>query len=149
MSKPGTKTWLLFCLTLVAGFFVAGCGGGGGQSEDQSQGGGGSKEQADQGQEKKAPESKIALGRVVSANPEAKRIYLRPSNEEQGKKPIPFKLTPKATITLDGEEVELDAVEKGQQAQIEYVVRKDLNRARGVDLFNAGGGGETTGENTG
>lgn len=143
MFKAGTKTALLIFLVLVAGVVMAGCGGGGGQSEDQSQGGGGSEEQAN-GEKKKGPDVKVALGRVVSTNPEAKRINLRPSAEDQGKKPIPFKLTGKAKITLDGEEVELDAVEKGQQAQIDYVVRKDSNRARSVVLFTAGGG-ETTG----
>lgn len=35
-------------------------------------------------------------------------------------------------------------MKKGRQVQIEYVVRKDLNRARGVELFSAGRG-ETTG----
>lgn len=132
---------MLICLVLLSGLFVAGCGGGG-QSEDQSQGDGNSEENADQ--EKKTPKSKIALGRVVSVNTEAKRINVRPSTAEQGKEPIPFRLTPKARIRLDGEVVDLDAVERGQQVQMEYVTRKDLNRALSVELFSASGG-ETTG----
>lgn len=145
MLQRKSRALLLVCLVLVAGVAIAGCGGGGGQSEDQSQGGG-SEEQGnkEKKKEKKGPEVKVALGRVVSVSPEVKRINLRPSTEDQGNKPIPFKLTGKAKITLDGKKVELDAVEKGQQGQIEYIVRKDSNRARSVELFTAGGG-ETTG----
>ncbi len=79
---------------------------------------------------------------------ENKRFTLAPSTDEQGKKSIAFKAIPDAKITLDGEEVELADMKKGQQAKVEYVVREKLgvpNRARVLELFSNDGGGETTG----
>ena len=57
----------------------------------------------------------------------------------QGKKPVVFRLAQQTNITLAGKEAKLDDMEKGQQAQVEYVVRNDRNRARVVRLFEGGG----------
>jgi hypothetical protein len=131
----------LLVLILLAGI-LAGCGGGD-QSGNESQGGG-SQQQQDGGSgaqnKKDAPQAKIALGTVGAVNEKAERFTLRPSVEAQGKDPVLFKLTPEARVTLDGKEAGLADMQKGRQAQVEYVVKKDLNRARSVTLFSEGGG---------
>lgn len=139
-----SKALFLAMIVLIAGLLTS-CGGG-----DQS--GGGS--QQDGGAEEKkgenAPEKKIAFGTIGFVNPETERFTVRPSTEEQGQEPIAFKLAKKGKITLGGQEAELGDMKKGQQAQVEYVVRNDNNRARNVKLFegeNSGDdqGGEKTG----
>lgn len=131
LRKP-TLVPFFVVLVLCAGF-IAGCGGG--------QSGGGSQEQGDggQGEENPPQESKIALGTIQRVNTEAKRFTLEPSAEEQGEEPQAFKLTPQARITLGDKEAELADMEKGQQANVEYIVLKDLNRVRSVQLFEGGG----------
>lgn len=130
LRKP-ISTSFFVALVLCAGF-IAGCGGG--QSED------GSQEQGDggQGAEKPLQEAKIALGTIQRVNTEAKRFTLEPAAEEQGKEPQAFKLTPQAKIKLGDKQAELADMEKGQQASVEYIVLKDLNRVRSVQLFEAG-----------
>ncbi len=122
---------------------LAGCGGGD-QSQDGAAGdakqGGGDRQGAG-GQKPGAPESKVALGTVVFINPETERFTLRPAVEAQGEKPIPFKVAPKAEITLDEKEATFEDIEQGQQAQVTYVVRNDQNRVRTVTLFSKGESG--------
>ena len=92
-----------------------------------------------QGDEKPPQETKIALGTIQRVNTEAKRFTLIPASEERDKEPQAFKLTPQAKITLGDKEAELADMEKGQQANVEYIVLKDLNRVRSVQLFEGGG----------
>ena len=140
-----SKALLLATIVLISGLLTS-CGGGD-QAGSGSQQDGGGKEK----KEKNAPEKKIALGTVAFVNPETKRFTVRPSTEEQGEKPIVFKLGKKAKITLGGEEASMEDMKKGQQAQVEYVVKNDNNRVRSVKLFESGdsgddqGGGEKTG----
>lgn len=126
-------------LILLAGI-LAGCGGdqSGGGSQQQ-EGGGGSQNGGGAQKEKKARETKIMLGTVRAVDPDVERFTLRPSVEAQGKGSVPFRLTPKASITMDGKTVELADMQMNQQAQVEYIVRKDRNRAMSVTLFSAGG----------
>lgn len=141
---------LFFTVFLVLSVTVAGCGGGnqsGGEQpngeEPQGQGDGAA-------QKKNVPQVKIALGRIASVDAEAQKFSLRATTGEGGdeSKRIIFKLVKKnPNITLGGEEVQIEDMEKGQQAQVEYVVRKDRNLARVIELFEAGGdegGGEKT-----
>jgi hypothetical protein len=146
------STALRIALLLVLALFLSGCGGGGsgggseegggsgGQQEEQQAGG--EETTGSEGEEANGGGQKIALGQIASVNAEAGRFAIEPSTEDQGEEPITFKLTQGGTVTLEGEEVELSAMEEGQQAQVEYVVLKDLNRARKVELF---GGESTTG----
>jgi len=133
-----SKALFLTMIVLIAGLLTS-CGGGD-QSGSGSQQDGGAKEKKGN-----APEKKIALGTVGFVNPETKRFTVRPSTDEQGKKPIVFKLAKKAKITLAGKEVKQEDMKKGQQAQVEYVVRNDNNRARSVKLFESGGSGDDQG----
>ena len=142
----------LILLILLAGL-LAGCGGDD-QSGDRSQGDGASGKAEKQGGEaakKGVSATKIALGTVKRVNTEGKRrrIILKPSTEEQGKKPISFRITRQATITLDNEKAELTDIKEGQQAQITYVVRNEHNRAREVALISGGGANPKGGEETG
>lgn len=130
-------TFFLVLLVACVGF-MTGCGGDqseGGSQEQQGDGG-----QGEQDAQKPEQEGKIALGSIEAVNTEAKRFTLKPTVEEQGKEPQSFKLTPQAKVTLGDKQAELADMKKGQQAQVEYIVRKDLNRARSVQLFEGGGG---------
>lgn len=124
---------------------LTGCGGG-----DQT-GNGSEQDGAVKGEKGNAPEKKIALGTVALVKPEAERFTVRPNTDEQGKKPMAFKLTKKARIRFGGKEAKLEDMKRGQQAQVEYVVRNDRNRARSVKLFEGarGSGDDQGGEKTG
>jgi hypothetical protein len=142
---------VLFLATIVL-ILVTGCGD---QSGSRSQQDGGS--QAEQGenapvkQGKNAPKKKIVFGTVTFVNPKTEGFSVRPTIEEQGKKPVVFRLANQTSITLDGSEAKLEDMKKGQQAQVEYVERNERNRARSVRLFEADGGsqGEQGTEKTG
>jgi len=131
---------------LLAGLLAG--GGGGDQSGNGSQDGrsGGTKQRGGEaakregnGAVKKArPRARIALGTVRSVNPESRELTLEPSTPVQGKGPIPFKIAPNAIVTLDDKEAELAQIEKGQQAQITYILRNEVNVARQVALISGG-----------
>jgi len=134
--------FFVIAFVLLVGL-LAGCGGGDGSQGGEAggakrEGGGG---QGAGGQKAGASESKTALGTVVFINPETERFTLRPVVEAQGEKPIPFKVTPKAKITLDDKEATFEDMEQGQQAQVTYVVINDQNRVRTVTLFSKGESG--------
>ena len=149
---------LLVVSVLLAGL-LWGCGGGGDQSgsggsqggdeeqqgeahqgeaqQDEAQQGGGEQGQAAQGD---PPEAKIALGRVVAVVPDRRKIILRPSAEVQGGERMSFKVRDDAEISLNDQPAEMDGVQEGQQAQIEYIVVNEQNRARRVQLIAEGEG---------
>jgi hypothetical protein len=134
---------------LIAGL-LAGCGGGDqtgsgsqqkggnqakqGQNAPEKQGGGAPKQKA-----KNEPAKKVLFGTVTFVNPKTEGFSVKPTIKEQGKKPVVFRLAQQTGITLGGKEAKLEDMEKGQQAQVEYVVRNDRNRARVVRLFEGGG----------
>ncbi|QYJ16082.1 hypothetical protein Rxycam_01913 [Rubrobacter xylanophilus DSM 9941] len=145
MLRERNTVLTLFALILAALCLVAGCSGGGDENRQQSAGSdqqGNAAREEQRGGTGNRPALKIALGSVQSVNAEKERFTLKPSAEAQGEEPIPFKLAPEASITLDGRQAELSQMKPGQQAQVEYVVRENLavpNRARVVELFSAGG----------
>ena len=152
MHQRGISTVLfLVTIVLIAGS-LTGCGG---QSGSGSQQDGGSK--AEQGknapkkQGKNAPKKKIVFGTVTFVNPKTEGFSVRPTIDEQGNKPVAFRLANETSITLGGKEAKLEDMKKGQQAQVEYVERNERNRARSVRLFEAGGGSQDDqgGEKTG
>jgi hypothetical protein len=137
---PSTAHFLA-TIALIAGL-LTGCGGGD-QSGSGSQQDGGSKVEQGKNAPKKAknaPEKKILFGIVTFVNPKTEGFSVRPTVNEQGKKPVVFRLAKETRITLGGEGAKLEDMKKGQQAQIAYVERNDRNRARTVRLFEAGGG---------
>ena len=152
MHQRGLTTVLfLATIVLIAGL-LTGCGD---QSGSGSQQDGGSK--AKQGknapvkQGENAPKKKILFGTVAFVNPKTEGFSVRPTIDEQGNKPVAFRLARETTITLGGKEAKLEDMKKGQQAQVEYVERNERNRARSVNLFEAGGGSQDDqgGEKTG
>ena len=170
MHPRGFSTALFLAMTVLLVGLLAGCGGGdqggsgsqqdGGkqakqdqnapekqnQSAPKKQNGGASKQKG--GDE---PAKKILFGKVTFVNPKTEGFSVRPTIEEQGKKPVVFRLANETSITLDGKEAKLEDMKKGQQAQVEYVERNERNRARSVRLFNTGGGSQDDqgGEKTG
>jgi hypothetical protein len=154
MHQRGLSTVLfLVTIVLIAGL-LTGCGGGD-QSGSGSQQDGGSKAEQDQNAPKKqgknAPKKKILFGTVTFVNPKTEGFSVRPTIDEQGNKPVAFRLAKETSITLGGKEAKLEDMKKGQQAQVEYVERNERNRARSVRLFEAGGGSQDDqgGEKTG
>jgi len=131
LSKPRLIVPLLALLVAL----LAGCGGGqsgGSQSGEEQDGGGGQQES-----KKEARETKIAIGNVVSVKPDKRRIAVRPSRQVEGAERVVFKVRKNAEITLGGEKAEVADIAEGQQAQAEYVVKNDVNRAVSVQLFEA------------
>ena len=102
-------------------------------------------------QGKNAPKKNILFGTVTFVNPKTEGFSVRPTIDEQGNKPVAFRLAKETSITLGGKEAKLEDMKKGQQAQVEYVERNERNRARSVRLFEAGGGSQDdqSGEKTG
>ena len=152
LRRPSAALLLIVCV-LLAGL-LGGCGGGGDQSgsggsqggdeeqqgeaqQGEAQQGGGEQGQAAQGD---PPEFKIALGRVVAVVPDRRKIILRPSAEVQGGERMIFKVRDGAEISLNDQPAEMDVVQEGQQAQIEYITVNEQNRARRVELIAEGEG---------
>lgn len=154
MRPGGRSAALLLVLSLSLICLIAGCGGSGGgegQSDAGSQNGGSDGQQGGSqnggsqqgGSGGPAPESKIALGTIRRVNVEARRVVIKPNVEgqdQQQAKGMTFNVRKNAEISLGGEGAEMGAVAQGQNAQIEYIVQNERNRALSVELFE---GGET------
>ena len=76
-------------------------------------------------------------------------MVIRPTTAEGDPEPMPFKIGKQATITLDDEAAELADMKEGQEAQIRYVVREEVNLAREVTLISGEGATPGAGENIG
>ncbi|QIN84197.1 hypothetical protein GBA63_17225 [Rubrobacter tropicus] len=134
---------MLSRLRLIVPFFalivlLAGCGGGGGQADNAQGGGsqdGGGEEQKQS--KKEARETKIGVGNVVSVKPDKRRMVVMPSREAEDAEKLTLNVRKNAEITLGSEKAEMGDIAKGQQAQVEYVVKNDVNRAISVQLFKA------------
>jgi hypothetical protein len=146
-TRVPAATLFSIALVLLLGF-LAGCGGdqsgssesqGGGQQGGSEQGGG---EQAggqggEQGGEAAAEgpaQAKIVLGSIESVQPEKRKVVLKPSFEAQGGDQITFNVRKNAEIRVNDQEAELSDIKSGQQAQIEYVTKNDVNRAVSVEI---------------
>ncbi len=125
-------------LALLAAL-LAGCGGG-----EQSGGSGDGGQGQDQQQEskKETRETKIAVGNVVAVQADRRRIVVQPSQQAEGTEEVPLNVRKTAEITLGGEEAEMGDIAEGQQAQAQYIVKNDVNRAVSVQLFEAEGAPE-------
>ena len=142
MHLRGPSAALFVIVSILLAGLLAGCSGGGDQSGNGgSQGGEEQQGEAAQGNQADAPETKVALGRVIAVKTDRRKIILRPSAEQQGDRLV-FKVVDDAQITLDDQQAEMVDVQEGQQAQITYVVVNEQNRARVVGLIS---GDEGTG----
>lgn len=141
MYKRGLSAALSLAVIVLMVGLLAGCGGGdqsgsGAQQGGKANAGQGKKTPGEQG--KNAPGKKILLGTVTFVNPKTEGFSVKPTMKEQGKKPVAFRPAKNVKITLAGKEAKLEDMKKGQQAQVEYVVRNDRNRARSIRLFEGG-----------
>jgi hypothetical protein len=124
-------------LPLVLSFMLAGLlAGCGGSSGGQSGGGQQQGKAGGEAAKKKPLPSKIAVGTVRAYKEDKRRLSLRPAAKAQGQKPLGFKVRKNAQVTLDGKQAELKDIQEGQQAQIRYVVKNEINRAIIVQLFS-------------
>jgi hypothetical protein len=121
-------------LALLSAALLAACGGGG-QTEGSGDGGGGQDQQ--QESKKEAQETKIAVGNVIAVQPDRRRMVVQPSRQAEGPDKVPLNVRKTAEITLGDQKAEMGDIAEGQQAQAEYVVKNDVNRAVSVQLFEA------------
>jgi len=154
MHQRGISTVLfLVTIVLIVGL-LTGCGGGDRSGSGSQQDGGSKAEQGNNASKKRGkngPKKKILFGTVTFVNPKTEGFSVRPTIDEQGDKPVAFRLANETSITLGRKEAKLEDMKKGQQAQVEYVERNERNRARSVRLFESGGGSQDDqgGEKTG
>jgi hypothetical protein len=126
-------------LALLSAALLAGCGGGG-QTEGSGDGGGGQDQQ--QESKKEAQETKIAVGNVIAVQPDRRRMVVQPSQQAEGPDKVPLNVRKTAEIMLGDQKAEMGDIAEGQQAQAEYIVKNDVNRAVSVQLFEAEGSPE-------
>jgi len=138
VRRKRSSTLLLFVpLVFLSLLVIVGCGGGGDeQSKKQQQGAQPQQLSGEKGKtgKKVAPGRKIALGTVTAVDPKKERLHL---DQTKGR-PMSFKIGKTTKIMSGRKEVELSSVKKEQQAQVAYLVRNDLNRARAVHIFGGG-----------
>jgi hypothetical protein len=131
-------------LILLLGF-VAGCGGdqsgsgesqGGDQQGGDQQGGGeqGGGEQGGEAADEGPTQVKVSLGSIESVQPDERKLVLKPSFEAQGGDQITFNVRKNAEIQVKDQPAELSELQSGQQAQVEYVTKNDVNRAVSVQV---------------
>jgi hypothetical protein len=145
-TRVPAATLFSIVLVLLLGF-LAGCGGdqsGSGESQGGKQGGseqGGGEQAGGQGGEQggeaadeRPSQAKVALGSIESVKPDKRKVVLKPSFEAQGGDQITFNVRKNAEIRVNNQEAELSDIKPGQQAQIEYVTKNDVNRAVSVEI---------------
>ena len=128
-------------LALLAAALLAGCGGGE-QPEGSGDGDQGQDQQQQQEPKKEAQETKIAVGNVVAVQPDRRRMVVQPSQQAEGAEKVALNVRKTADITLGNQKAEMGDIAEGQQAQAEYIVKNDVNRAVSVQLFEAEGSPE-------
>jgi hypothetical protein len=146
-TRVPAATLFSILLVLLLGF-LAGCGGdqsgssesqGGGEQGGSEQGGG---EQAggqgggqgDESADEGPTQKKVALGSIESVKPDKRKVVLKPSFEAQGGDQITFNVRKNAEIQVKDQPAELSELQSGQEAQVEYVTKNDVNRAVSVQV---------------
>jgi hypothetical protein len=141
-TRGQVVTLFSIVLVLLLGF-LAGCGGdqsgsgdsqGGGQQGGGEQAGGQGGGQGDEAADEGPSQKKVALGSIESVQPDKRKVVLKPSFEAQGGDQITFNVRKNAEIRVNDQEAELSDIKPGQQAQIEYVTKNDVNRAVSVEI---------------
>ena len=80
------------------------------------------------------PPTRGRLGTIESVQPEERNLVLKPSFEAQGGDQITFNVRKNAEIQVKDQPAELSELQSGQQAQVEYVTKNDVNRAVSVQV---------------
>jgi hypothetical protein len=137
-TRIPAATLFSIVLVLLLGF-LSGCGedqSGSGESQGGGQQGGGEQgakqggEAADEGPK----QVKVALGSIESVQPDERKLVLKPSFEAQGGDQITFKIRKNAEIQVKDQPAELSELQSGQQTQVEYVTKNEVNRAVSVQV---------------
>jgi Cu/Ag efflux protein CusF len=117
---PGKEIWVSVLAFILLAGLLAGCKG-----EEQVSG----------------KYNKVLRGEISSVKPDAAKITLIPSSEEQGEgttgqgeKTTSFKIAQAAIITVLGEEAKLSDLRAGQQAEIQYLVEEGTKKAGSVKV---------------
>jgi|SRR4028118_228903 hypothetical protein len=126
-------------LALLAAALLAGCGGG---EQTEGSGDGGQGQDQQQESKKEAQETKIAVGNVVAVQPDRRRMVVQPSQQAEGAEKVALNVRKTAEIKLGDQKAEMGDIAEGQQAQAEYIVKNEVNRAVSVQLFEAEGSPE-------
>ena len=140
-TRIPAATLFSIVLVLLLGF-LAGCGGdqsGSGESQDGQQGGGDQAggqggEQGGKAADEGPSQAKVSLGTIESVQPDERKLVLKPSFEAQGGNQITFNVRKNAEIQVKDQPAELSELQSGQQAQVEYVTKNDVNRAVSVEI---------------
>jgi hypothetical protein len=137
-TKIPAATLFSIVLVLLLGF-LAGCGGdqsGSGESQGGGQQGGGEQgaKQGGKAADEGPSQAKVSLGTIESVQPDERKLVLKPSFEAQGGNQITFNVRKNAEIQVKDQPAELSEIQSGQQAQVEYVTKNDVNRAVSVQV---------------
>lgn len=144
-KRPSATPFLGTLVLLLV--LLAACGGGGDQSSGngESQGGeqgDGEQQDGQQGGEadgERASQEKVSLGTIESVEPESRRVVLKPAFAAQGGDQITFRVTNNAVVQVNDQEAELSDIQPGQDAEIDYITKNDVNRAVAVEIVGDGG----------
>ena len=137
-TRISAATLFSIALVLLLGF-LAGCGGdqsGSGESQGGGQQGGGEQgaKQGGKAADEGPSQAKVSLGTIESVQPDKRKLVLKPSFEAQGGDQITFNVRKNAEIQVKDQPAELSEIQSGQQAQVEYVTKNDVNRAVSVQV---------------
>jgi hypothetical protein len=137
-TRIPAATLFSIVLVLLLGF-LAGCGGdqsGSGESQGGGQQGGGEQgaKQGGKAADEGPSQAKVSLGTIESVEPDKRKLVLKPNFEAQGGDQITFNVRKNAEIQVKDQPAELSELQSGQQAQVEYVTKNDLNRAVSVQV---------------
>ena len=137
-TRIPAATLFSIVLILLLGF-LAGCGGdqsGSGESQGGDQQGGGEQgtKQGGGAADEGPSQAKVSLGTIESVEPDKRKLVLKPSFEAQGGDQITFNVRKNAEIQVKDQPAELSEIQSGQQAQVEYVTKNDVNRAVSVQV---------------
>jgi hypothetical protein len=137
-TRIPAATLFSIVLVLLLGF-LAGCGGdqsGSGESQGGGQQGGGEQgaKQGGKPADEGPSQAKVSLGTIESVQPDERKLVLKPSFEAQGGDQITFNVRKNAEIQVKDQPAELSEIQSGQQAQVEYVTKNDVNRAVSVQV---------------
>jgi hypothetical protein len=144
-KRPSATPFLGTLVLLLV--LLAACGGGGDQSSGngESQGGeqgDGEQQDGQQGGEadgERASQEKVSLGTIESVEPESRRVVLKPAFAAQGGDQITFRVTNNAVVQVNDQEAELSDIQPGQDAEVDYITKNDVNRAVAVEIVGDGG----------
>jgi Cu/Ag efflux protein CusF len=85
--------------------------------------------------------TKKVRGEINSIKPDARKLVLKPASSQQGENTteqgegvIHFKLAQDATVTVLGKGAQLEDLKAGQQAEVQYFVQDETNRAGSVKV---------------